>query len=187
MLNRLPNDSAGGGGNWSIAVVLLCMVDGLSKWIYPITPKGKRHHRKRFERFVQVWLLRDVSPIGSATASSIYEDFRGILVHDLTVDRKEGVRNIASAEPAVSKWWPLHQNDHSVDALERLVQTDYRWPVFQDQPHSGRRRDVLCAAALYGAMKRALLDLISDQSIIEKAKREYPSLMERAASEAGYK
>lgn len=183
MLNRLPNDDIG-GGNWSIAVVLLCMADGLSKWIHPIRPKGKKHHRKRFEQFVQDCLLRDDSPIGLDTAASIYEDFRGILVHDLAVDRKEGVRNIASAEPAVSKWWPLPESDQSVEVLERLVQTNYRWPIFQDQSYDGKRRDVLCAAALYGAMKRAVLDLLADQSVIEKARREYPSLMEQADAEA---
>lgn len=179
MLDRLPDRPNVGGGNWSIAVVLLCMADGLSKWVYPINPKGKKHHRKRFERFIQDHVLRDDSSIGSDTAAGIYEDFRGILVHDLAVDRKEDVRNLASAEPAVSKWWPLPKSRQNVGELEQLVRTNYRWPVLQDQPYSGKRRDVLCAAALYGAMKRAVIDLIADKSVIEKARREYPSLMEQ--------
>src|SRR5215467_14622252 len=47
-----PSLPGAGGGNWAIALVLLCVVDGISRHVYP-TEHIVRNQEKRFRRLIR--------------------------------------------------------------------------------------------------------------------------------------
>lgn len=172
-----------GAGNWSIALVLLCLIDGLSMYVHPIYPRGKRHHRKRFEMFLANKLLTGPQEPRERAAATIYNEFRGLLVHELSVDKHEAIRNGSQAEPAVAKWTPIPEQEQDVGQIEQRIKTDYAWPVFSVQPYNGRQRHVLCCAALYGSLKAVLNELANDQAVLKAAAVAYPNLVVMARAD----
>ncbi len=110
--------SKAGAGNFPIVLVLLCIVDGLARDVYP-TEAAIPEHNKRFKR-----LVRDKLPWGPAkrgwidldhAAKWFYVEFRNPLVHELGKDK---ARAKQIYEPVIGKWG--HVPSMRVDRLDAL-------------------------------------------------------------------
>ena len=80
--------SSGGAGNFSIAVVLLCIVDGLAVYLYPTTQVDDQE--KRFKKLIREKLYWGPTKKGwveqGLAAKQFYLEMRNPLVHELGVD-----------------------------------------------------------------------------------------------------
>jgi hypothetical protein len=168
----LPTGGAQGGGgcNWAIALVLLCVIDGLSVHVYP-TPAASKKQETRFKQ-----LIRDKLHWGSAAnnwydkakaAAVLYTEFRNPLVHELAADKAAKARPAVFKESAVGKWgFVTIQN---LETLEAMTTWNDSWPTLGIEDFAGGKRLKLSCAGLYWAVKTMTNALAADAAIIERA------------------
>lgn len=149
-----------GGCNFSIALVLLCVVDGLARDVFP-TVAAQPDHETRFRQ-----LLKEKLPWGSVSlgwldkgqaAKWLYCEFRNPLTHELGKDVSQNRRPSRQYEPVIYRW--KHAPAIRRDSLDALPVWDERRPVMRWEPHKDGKRIALCGAALYWAVKRMCRDL----------------------------
>jgi hypothetical protein len=159
MLAVKPQRNAG-ACNFSIALVLLCVVDGLARDVHP-TIAAVPDHEQRFKR-----LIRDRMPWGPANkgwldigqaAKWLYCEFRNPLTHELGKDVSQARRKQHEYEPVIHRW--RHLPKMRVDSLDALRQWNPNWPVMKWEPYKSGRRLSLSGAALYWAVKRIAVNL----------------------------
>ncbi len=177
-----PKDGDGGGGNFSIVLVLLCIIDGLATEVWPGRagqPRqpgwrlcAKRRDRvpkddqeKRFKHLIREklwwgpegkgrWLDR-----GNA-ADQLYTEFRNPLVHELAKDKAARSRPTGFEEPMIGKWGAIPESMQDIAVIDALPKWDDAWPVmFETEDDQGRRRYKLAAAGLYWAVKQLAKDM----------------------------
>ena len=168
---ELPTvNRARGGGNWMIALALLCVVDGLAKYIYP--RKGSQN--RRFKQLLEDRILFGSAAAKKAAAKTIYKEFRCLLVHEIAVDSTEKRRPPGIAEPAVGKWDPFPKREQSdISKVEAALSSGREWPVFSRQPYKGDERDVLCGVALYARLKEIIYDMMGDSILLADAAADF--------------
>lgn len=101
----------GGGCNYSAALVLLSVIDGLATEVWPGSDQ-EEDQEKRFKR-----LIRNKLPWGPEgkgkwvdkgnAADQLYTEFRNPLVHQLAWDKAASSRPFGYVEPVIGKWGPL--------------------------------------------------------------------------------
>lgn len=76
-------------------------------------------------------------------------------------------------EPTVSKWGNIEKKYQNIEYLEELEEWNNNWPIMREEIEEDGSRVVLCAAALFWAVKNMCNDLFQDEAIIEAAKRQF--------------
>lgn len=162
---KLPIDkkTGEGAGNFSILLVLLCIIDGISVHLYP-TKKKISKQGPRFKKLIIDML--DWGPVGKnwlkidLGAKYLYLEFRNPLVHELGVDRITGPRKNTYEEPAISKWGKIPKKDQRIEYVERLRVWNSNWPTLYVEQTSKGGRVTVCAAALYWSVKKLVGRLV---------------------------
>jgi len=153
-----PEDADGGGGNFSIVLVLLCIVDGLATEVWP----GRQDVPKQENRFKRLIRCRfPWGPEGSGqwvqkgnAADQLYSKSRNPLVHELGRDKTAASRPADFDEPIIGKWGPLPTEWQDIAKIDALTAWNDGWPIFSEIEADGKpSRYKLCAAGLYWAVK----------------------------------
>jgi len=176
----LPRGSDGdAGGNWTIALTLLCVVDGISCHVYPTSLVSKQE--QRFKRLIREKLYW---PEGwwdkGKSAAVLYTKFRNPLAHGLAVDRLGSAYPPDFLEPAVGKWGDVPVPDQDIKAIDARQMWNDDWPTLSVQDYNGGKRLKLTCAALYWTVKNMVNTLAADTEIVNKA----AAFHSKAAAEA---
>ena len=170
LIHADPTPENSGAGNFSIALILSCVIDGLATEIYPIEPAGDQQERMRvlLERMqwgtkAQGWVAREEA------ARVLYLDIRNPLAHNLAADTSPSVRRPGYADPALVMRMKDWARPSAPELEERSDWPDKRWPVMWAEHAHGKRRIVVSDLALYWHVKRLATDLASDQACLRTA------------------
>lgn len=164
---KTENNAQGGGGSFSIAVVLLCTIDGLSVYLYPT--KQVESQEKRFKL-----LLRKKLPWGATSkgwveqglaAKQFYLEFRNPLVHMLGTHEHSTSRKSGHLEPCVGKWGAIPESAHDIDLIQAMDQWNDEWPILRDMG----THVTFSGAAMWWAVRKMINELISDQAVVDNA------------------
>jgi hypothetical protein len=158
------NPDPGGGGNFSIVLVLLCVVDGLAGDVLP--GRGEPAQNRRFKQLLRYkfhwgpvakgW----IDPVQGA--DQLYYEFRNPLVHELAADKVHSSRPAGFVEPVIGKWG-VPKDWQDITKIEALASWDDDWPIIgTSQDDQGRPRIKVGAAGLYWAVKRLANNLIAE-------------------------
>jgi hypothetical protein len=163
MLRTLPPlDKDGGGGNFSATLALLCVIDGLAKWIWPATTDWEQ----RFKRLIRCRL--PWGPEGKGkwvdkgnAAHQLYKEFRNPLVHELANDAKASSRPAGYVEPVIGKWGNIPDELHDIETIDALAEWNKDWPILRESADvQGNPRYELTVPALYWAVKRMANEML---------------------------
>lgn len=164
MFRALPPASGdGGGGNFSIALVLLCVIDGLAREVWP---GPDQNQQKRFKRLIRCKLQWGPEGKGQwvdkgTAAAQLYAEFRNPLVHELAGDKAARSRPAGYVEPIIGKWGRIPVNMQDIAKIDALPQWDDAWPILSEsEDGEGKPRFKLAAAGLYWAVKQLAKDMI---------------------------
>jgi len=166
-------ESGAGAGNFAACVTLVSVVAGLARYIHP----RKGNNRQQFIRFVADRVLQGSdAKQREAEADLMYEDFRGLLVHELASDWREPIRLLSSglAEPAVAKWSQIPKGEQTAESIERQTNTGKVWPILQLETRDAGRRYELSVPGLYGRLKDVIFDLVVDATLLAQAEADFP-------------
>ncbi len=179
----LPNLGLSAGGNYSIALVLFGVIDGLSKTIHPIESQKNPNSRKKDPQFVT--LLEDYypwdlePPKDSVTHRRACEDlyfcYRNELVH--------GLASSAPADPAhhrasiykVEKFTALSEVE--IENLEKAVERPHIRGRLLSATVRYRASDdtmFILMEALYWGVRRMIERITYQESIMRKAEAHRP-------------
>ena len=165
----LPAGSDGeAGGNWSIALVLLCVIDGISRHVYPRTSDQEQ----RFKRLIRdklYWPTTKGWWDKGNSAAVLYTKFRNPLVHELAIDSPVRAYPPDFTEPTVSKWGPVPEQKRDIKEIDALSAWDDDWPTLGVENHNGGTRLKLSCAALYWTVKNMVNTLAADTAILNAA------------------
>ncbi len=159
-----------GGGNWAIALVLLCVMDGISYHVYPTranSPKQEQRFKLLFNEKLY-W-----GPVSKGwyrkqdAGAVLYTEFRNPLVHELAADKPARARPSTYLESAVGKWGPVTMRD--IEAIDSMRTWSDDWPTLATTEHNGGRRLELSCAALYWSVKHMANSLAADANVIASA------------------
>ena len=151
MLRTLPpSDKDGGDGNFGTTLVLLCVIDGLAKWICPTA--GQEQRFKRLIRRRLPW-----GPEGKGkwvdkgnAADQLYTEFRNPLVHELANDTKASSRPAGYVEPVIGKWGVIPDEFRDIEKIDALAEWNKDWPILMESVDpQGNPRYKLTVPALY--------------------------------------
>ncbi|MGB8275454.1 MAG: hypothetical protein WCF16_09340 [Alphaproteobacteria bacterium] len=171
-----PAGGDGGGGNFSIVLVLLCIVDGLATEAWPGRSLATEQGR-RFKRLIRAklpwgpegkgkWVQKGIA------ADQLYNEFRNPLVHELGADKVAKSRPRAYVEPIIGKWGSVPDDMKDISLIDALPKWKDGWPLFSEiTDKHGERRFKLSAAGLYWAVKRLAIEMAADASRSQGKKR----------------
>jgi hypothetical protein len=186
MLGANPSPKSNAGKcNFSMALVLSCVLDGLATEIFPILPRGNVEERisRLLERVdwgkeSDGWVLR------SHASEMLYQDIRGPLVHHLAAENSPPLRRPGYSDPAIVR----EMIDGTVltpDQVDAVQEWNPKWPIMwartdDAEPH----RLVLSTTALYWHVKHLTLDLATNAAIINDAVINRPRRKIRGSTKA---
>jgi hypothetical protein len=165
-----PPESNGGKCNFSIALVLSCVLDGLATEIHPILPRNDAQKRIAALLGRIDWGSAADGWISRSDASEIlYEEIRSPLVHNLAADTKPRIRPPGYNDPAI-----IHRMIDGTmmtpDQLDAIEVWNLKWPIMWDQAAGASAgRIVVSTLALYWHVKRLAYDLATDPAIFQSA------------------
>jgi hypothetical protein len=168
-------DSNAGKCNFSIALVLSCVLDGLATEIYPILPRNDAQKRIAALLGRLDWGSEAEGWISRTDASEIlYEEIRSPLVHNLAADTKPRIRPPGYSDPAI-----IHRmidgTTMTPDEVDAVEVWDRKWPIMWDQAAGANAgRIVVSTLALYWHVKRLTFDLATDPAIFQSAVKNRP-------------
>lgn len=177
MLRGLPPAGGdGGGGNFSIALVLLCIIDGLAAEVWPGRDR-ETDQEKRFKRLIRCrfpW-----GPEGKCkwvdkgnAADQLYNEFRNPLVHDLAQDKAASSRPAGYVEPIIGKWGSIPNDMQDIAKIDALPRWDNAWPILsQTNDDRGNPRFKLAVAGLYWAVKQLAKDMVAGAQSSQSAEK----------------
>jgi len=164
---QAENNAQGGGGNFSIAVVLLCIIDGLSVYFYPT--KQVEDQEKRFKKLIRDklhwgpvnkgWVERGLA------AKQFYLEFRNPLVHGLGAHEHATSRIDGHAEPRIGKWGAIPKDSQDIDLIQSMQEWNDDWPILENK----NSHVTFSGAAMWWAVKKMIIELINDKSIVDNA------------------
>lgn len=160
---KLPEavNGDGGGCNFPIALVLLCVIDGLASEVYPTRLVEKQ--KKRFTQFIRdkLWpngKLRDFTP--NEGANVLYREFRNSLVHELGGNHYAPSGIKTRPEGVAGKWGLLVPEENwNIEHLDAVDEWPENWPVLYKNELGAPK---LCCAALFWTLKRTVMDHMID-------------------------
>ena len=169
-----------GGCNFSIVIVLLCIVDGVARDIYPT--RLVKDQEKRFKRLLTQklpWSESNGKWIEIAEAArNLYLELRNPLVHELGQDKVTGARRSGFLEPKIGHWGEIDEEFRNIARIDELNEWNDDWPVLYVQKDIGGSRIKVCCAALYWSVKHMVQDLIDDAAVMASAES-YQSQLRR--------
>ncbi len=172
---KLPPEATaqGGAGNFSIAVVLLCIVDGLAVYFYP-TNRCVDDQKQRFKQLIREKLYWGPTKKGwvekGIAAKQLYLEMRILLVHELGADVPTSARIPGHSEPRIGKWGSIPESSRDIDQIQSMDQWNDDWPILAiSEDDKGREFVKFSGAAMYWAVKKMIVELINDKSVIENA------------------
>lgn len=166
-----PAGSNGGRCNFTIALALSCVIDGLATEIHPILPNDDQLERMRVCVLRMPWGTRArgwITPLEAAKV--LYTEVRNLLVHNLGADTRPRVRRPGFKDAAV-----IHEmydgTTATPDQLEGIAQWPERWPVMWAKSHKqpGPKRIVVSVAALYWHVKQLAWQMATDRTMLQRA------------------
>lgn len=165
-----PAHSGGGPCNFSIALVLLCLIDGLARDVYPtmsVPDQGTRF--RNLIRDKMPWATDDDRWIDRARAANVfYLELRNPIAHELAQDKATSARPHGYLDPAVVKTRP--GRSITVDEIDALSEWSREWPVLSTVTRpNGRSRYVLDCGALYWATKAMVTAFSTDSPLLAHA------------------
>jgi len=173
-----PAGGDGGGGNFSIVLVLLCVIDGLAREVWP-TNAVEKDQGKRFKQLLRTKIHWGPEGRGKwfgkgIAADQLYTEFRNPLVHELAMERSRATsRPKGYIEPVVGKWGSLPEQLRDIAQIDDLEKWDDAWPVLaESKDEQGNLRLKLTAAALYWAVKQLAVKMLHDIRIGKSRKSE---------------
>jgi hypothetical protein len=159
-----------GGGNWAIALVLVCIIDGIARHVFP-TEATVRGQEKRFKYLIRIKLYWGSSKNRwydkDKAAAVLYTELRNPLVHELALDKPAKARPRDYYETAIGKWGQETVQD--IAAIDSMSAWNEDWPTLAVQSHDDGKRLKLSCAALYWSVKQMINDLAADPAIIAAA------------------
>ena len=169
-----PADGDGGVGNFSIILVLLCVIDGLATEVWPGSDQVKKP-KQRFKKLIRCKLHWGTEgkekwvDKGNA-AVRLYAEFRNPLVHELGKDKSGTSHPEEYGEPVIGKWGNVPEDLRDIAKIDALEEWNDAWPILSlTKDGSGKPAYKLAAAGLYWAVKRLALDLAAScQSSLKK-------------------
>lgn len=172
---QLPVDGVveGGGCTFSIALILLCVIDGISCHVYPTRLVTKQE--PRFKKLVRDKLYPNVvceAGIGrNEFANQLYLELRNPLVHELGQDKITRARRDGHDEPNIGKWGRIPAGKRQIDDVDGMDVWNADWWVMYEEMNAENERCIkLSAAALYWAVKRMIGQLVTDADAMAAAK-----------------
>lgn len=150
----LPDSSLekGGGCNFSIALVLLCVIDGISRDIYPT--RLVKDTDKRFKRLIRdklYWPKNQKNTLWidkADAAKQLYLEVRNPLVHELARDKTTGARKEGHNEPIIGKWGEIGKEYRNIESIDAMIVWNDKWPtMYEKKNEDGRPCMKLCVAA----------------------------------------
>jgi hypothetical protein len=165
-----PTLPGAGGGNWAIALVLVCIIDGISRHVYPAeaTVRGQEQRFKYLIRTKLYWGSPKKGWYDKAKAAAVlYTELRNPLVHELALDKPAKARPRDYYETVVAKWG--EGTAHDIEAIDSRPAWNEDWPTLAVQSHDDGERLKLSCAALYWSVKQMINDLAADPAIIAAA------------------
>jgi hypothetical protein len=168
-----PPRTNGGRCNFSIALVLACVLDGLATEIDPIVPSNDQYQRLRslVHRLSPEWGTRKYRWITADEAAKVlWTEIRNPLVHNLGADTRPNVRRAKHSDAAVVH--PMRDRTLlTPDDVEAVVDWPECWPIMwakgKDEP--GKRRLVVALPALYWHVKRLARTMALDEQMLKAA------------------
>lgn len=163
----------GGGCNFSIALILLCVIDGLSCHIYPRGAPGDEGQRfKRLVRDKLYWPTNSKRWLNKGEAAKLlWAELRNPLAHSLAADAPSRARRSGHDEPNVGKWGEIPVKYWNIDYVDGLTAWNDEWPMmYETRNAEGNPCMKLCGAALYWAVKRMVQSLVADYEVAVVAK-----------------
>ena len=170
MLFLKPEDTGGGGCNFSIALVLLCLLDGLARDVYPTLAVGDQGTRfRQIVREKLPWEAGDDRWVDRGRAGNVlYLELRNPIAHELAQDKITSARPEGYLDSAVVK--SRAGRTLSVDQIDSLSVWDPAWPVLcAISKPNGRARYVLDCGAFYWSMKKMVSDFAADNELLMQA------------------
>lgn len=169
----LTEAEQGGAGNFTIAVILLCIVDGLSVYLYPTKPVVG-DQKKRFKKLLRKklywgsvekeWVEKDIA------AKQFYNELRNLLVHELGADMWTSGRIDNHSEPRIGKWGSIPEASRDIDIIQDMSIWNDDWPILKiDRDDNGEEFVQFSGAVMWWVVKRMIIDLINNESVLENA------------------
>ena len=159
-----------GGGNWAIALVLLCIIDGISCHVFPTEARVKGQE-KRFKYLIRSKLYWGPPKKGwydrDKAAAVMYAELRNPLVHELAIDKPAKSRPREYYESAVGKWGFVTAQD--IAAIDGMYVWNDDWPTLGVEDYKDGKRLKLSCAALYWTVKQLVNDLAADTAVVADA------------------
>ncbi len=161
-----PKDADGGGGNFSIVLVLLCIIDGLACEVWPGRSQVK-DAEKRFKRPIRCKLPWGPAGKGkwvdkATAANQLYKELRNPLVHELARDKVSRSRPSGYSEPVIGKWGHVPEHARDIAKIDAMIEWNDAWPVLYDsRDNNGNPRRKLAAVSLFWAVKELAKNLIA--------------------------
>lgn len=171
------NQATAGAGNFTITLVLLCIIDGISVYLYPTRKIVKQQNR--FKK-----LIRDKLPWGppgngwlpiDIAAKQFYLELRNPLVHELGADAP-GARRPGQGEALIGKWGSIPTAFSDIEYIQSLSTWNVDWPILQYvKDTNGHDCLKLSGAALWWAVKKMIQDLVDDPTVCQAAVSQFVS------------
>lgn len=154
----------GGGGSFTIALVLCCVMDGLATEIWP-GKRAKGGLRGRIEKLFRERLPWQDAPkwVSRKTAADVvFLEVRNMLVHHGGKDEATKARPHGYGEPVATKWKPLPKGDQNIDKIESLKAWPSKWPVIWEDVAYGKSCYMISGVGLYWAVKQMTVQMIAE-------------------------
>jgi hypothetical protein len=167
----LKGSDHGAACNFAIVLVLLCVLDGIARDVYPTLIFGEQE--KRFKKLIKdrlYWGPQAEGWIDKAEAAALlYSEFRNPLVHELAQNRVSKTRRTGFGEPVIGKWGRVPDRYRNASRIEAFARWNTAWPTIYVQTRGARKMMKLSAAALYWSVKALTNNLASDAQELEFA------------------
>lgn len=160
-----PAGGDGGGGNFAMALVLLCVIDGLARIAWPNDEQEKRFKALITRRLHWGAPGRKSRWFNRANgAKQLYLEFRNTLVHELAQDKPAKSRPSGFTEPVIARWGEIPETMRDIALLDALPTWNDAWPILYhgSNDEDGKPRLKLVTAALYWAVKNVAEQLVAE-------------------------
>ncbi|NWH08004.1 MAG: hypothetical protein HXY22_05040 [Alphaproteobacteria bacterium] len=160
-----PAGGDGGGGNFSIALVLICILDAIGK------KKHEGSQRVIFNRVVQemTWPCIDGHIGRCEFADIVYVEIRNILVHAAGVDdSRSWARPQNYKEPNLDKWNTIKPEFRHIEYIDTMQCWPKEWAIVENDKDG--RKYIFNLAGLYYLTKELAKNYLIEKS--EKMKIE---------------
>ena len=169
MLDAVPPPNSNGGRcNFSAALVLCAVFDGIAVEVYP-TKGTEPDPESRFKKLALKYLVINWGPASlgwiplSEVGGTLYLELRNPLAHQLARDIPSGVRRTGYGEPYIVRSVKGGYQPPA-DELESMTSWNPEWPVLWAETPAGKQTKSLklSVPALYWHVKDMVLKLATD-------------------------